>query len=117
MGSPTNILLQTTVTGVVGREKFSYDVWGDTVNTASRLECSGIAGRINIAGATYEEVKDFFVCEYRGKIVAKHKDEIDMYFVNTIRPELAQGAKPEEPNQKFVELFNLLARGSPTVES
>jgi len=105
------------VAGVIGREKFAYDVWGDTVNTASRLESSGIAGRINISGATYEQVKDFFVCEYRGKIAAKHKGEIDMYFVNTIRPELAQGAKPEEPNQKFVELFNLLARGSPTVES
>jgi len=73
------------VAGVIGREKFAYDVWGDTVNTASRLESSGVAGRINISGATYEQVKDFFVCEHRGKIAAKHKGEIDMYFVNAVQ--------------------------------
>jgi len=73
------------VAGVIGREKFAYDVWGDTVNTASRLESSGVAGRINISGATYEQVKDLFVCEYRGKVSAKHKGEIDMYFVNGIK--------------------------------
>ena len=74
------------VAGVIGREKFAYDVWGDTVNTASRLESSGVAGRINISGATHEQVKDSFECEYRGKIPAKHKGEIDMYFVNKIKP-------------------------------
>jgi class 3 adenylate cyclase len=77
------------VAGVIGREKFAYDVWGDTVNTASRLESSGVAGRINISAATYEQVKDYFDCEYRGKISAKHKGEIDMYFVNASRPEVA----------------------------
>jgi adenylate cyclase len=74
------------VAGVIGREKFAYDVWGDTVNTASRLESSGVAGRINISGATYEQVKHSLVCEYRGKISAKHKGEIDMYFVDQIQP-------------------------------
>ena len=82
------------VAGVVGREKFSYDVWGDTVNTASRLESSGVAGRINISGATYELVKHFFDCEFRGKVAAKNKGEIDMYFVNGIQggafPSIAQ---------------------------
>lgn len=92
------------VAGVIGREKFAYDVWGDTVNTASRLESSGVAGRINISGATYEQVKDCFVCEYRGKISAKHKGEIDMYFVNAIQPSLSHHAG--EPNQRFVELYN-----------
>ncbi len=87
------------VAGVIGREKFAYDVWGDTVNTASRLESSGVAGRINISGATYEQVKDCFVCEYRGKISAKHKGEIDMYFVNTIQPSLAR--ESGEPNGRF----------------
>jgi class 3 adenylate cyclase len=76
------------VAGVIGREKFAYDVWGDTVNTASRLESSSLAGRINISGATYEQVRDFVVCEYRGKLPAKHKGEIDMYFVNAIKPVL-----------------------------
>jgi adenylate cyclase len=73
------------VAGVVGREKFSYDVWGDTVNTASRLESSGEAGRVNISGATYKLVKDFFDCEFRGKVAAKNKGEIDMYFVKGAR--------------------------------
>jgi adenylate cyclase len=86
------------VAGVIGREKFAYDVWGDTVNTASRLESSGVAGRINISGATYEHVKDFFDCEYRGKISAKHKGEIDMYFVNAVQPSFAQ--ESGEPSQR-----------------
>jgi adenylate cyclase len=77
------------IAGVVGREKFSYDVWGDTVNIASRLESSGVAGRINISGATYELVKDFFDCEFRGKVAAKNKGEIDMYFVKSPRREYA----------------------------
>ena len=94
------------VAGVVGREKFSYDVWGDTVNTASRLESSGVAGRINISGATYELVKHFFNCEFRGKIAAKNKGEIEMYFVNGIRPELTMDSRT--PNKKFYELYSRL---------
>jgi adenylate cyclase len=95
------------VAGVIGREKFAYDVWGDTVNTASRLESSGVAGRINISGTTYEQVKGFFDCEYRGKISAKHKGEIEMYFVNAIQPSLSHHAG--KPNQRFVELYNVLS--------
>jgi adenylate cyclase len=98
------------VAGVIGRQKFAYDVWGDTVNTASRLESSGAAGRINISGATYEQVKDFFVCEFRGKIPAKHKGEIDMYFVNSIQPLLVQ--QSGEPNSRFLEAYNLLSDGA-----
>ena len=94
------------VAGVVGREKFSYDVWGDTVNTASRLESSGVAGRINISGATYELVKHFFNCEFRGKIAAKNKGEIEMYFVNGIRTELTMDSRT--PNKKFYELYSRL---------
>ena len=69
------------VAGVVGKKKFTYDVWGDTVNIASRMETSGEPGKINISAYTYDLIKDFFVCEYRGKIDAKGKGEIDMYFV------------------------------------
>ncbi len=69
------------VAGIVGVKKFAYDIWGDTVNTASRMESSGEAGRINISGSTYEMVKHQFECEYRGKIQAKGKGEIDMYFI------------------------------------
>lgn len=69
------------VAGVVGIKKFAYDIWGDTVNTASRMESSGEAGKVNISHSTYLLVKEHFICEYRGKITAKNKGEIDMYFV------------------------------------
>ncbi|NND94007.1 MAG: tetratricopeptide repeat protein [Flavobacteriales bacterium] len=69
------------VAGVVGKKKYAYDIWGDTVNVASRMESNGEAGRINISDATYNLVKHEFECEYRGKIMAKNIGEIDMYFV------------------------------------
>ncbi|MEY3243055.1 MAG: hypothetical protein RIR11_4494 [Bacteroidota bacterium] len=72
------------VAGIVGVKKFQYDIWGDTVNTASRMESSGAIGKVNISGTTYELVKDKFNCTYRGKISAKGKGEIDMYFVEEI---------------------------------
>ncbi len=68
--------------GVVGKSKFVYDVFGDTVNIASRIESSGEEGRINVSAYTYDLIKDVYPCEYRGKINAKGKGEIDMYFVN-----------------------------------
>ena len=70
--------------GVVGDKKFAYDIWGDTVNTASRMESSGEAGKINISGATHELIKEKFNCEFRGKIPAKNKGEIEMYFVERV---------------------------------
>lgn len=69
------------VAGVVGIKKFAYDIWGDTVNTAARLQEKGEAGRINISGSTYDLIKQAYPCTYRGKIEAKNKGQIDMYFV------------------------------------
>jgi len=69
------------VAGIVGIKKFAYDIWGDTVNVAARIESSGEVGKVNISGTTYELVKALFTCRYRGKIEAKNKGEIDMYFV------------------------------------
>jgi class 3 adenylate cyclase len=69
------------VAGVVGSRKFAFDIWGDTVNIAARVEQAGAGGRINISGEVYERIKKDFSCQYRGKVEAKNKGEIDMYFV------------------------------------
>lgn len=72
------------VAGIVGVKKYAYDIWGDTVNLAARMEQNSEAGKINISGSTYELVKDKFKCVHRGKILAKNKGEIDMFFVDGI---------------------------------
>jgi adenylate cyclase len=89
----------TVIAGVVGQKKLSYDIWGDTVNTASRMESSGEAGKVNISGTTYEFVKDFFVCHHRGKMPVKYKGELDMYFVEAILPGLCDDNG--NPNEHF----------------
>ncbi len=70
------------VAGVVGKKKYAYDIWGSTVNIASRMESNGQPGMLNISSALYQQIKDRFECTYRGKIYAKNVGEIDMYFVN-----------------------------------
>ncbi|HET9429575.1 MAG TPA: adenylate/guanylate cyclase domain-containing protein, partial [Chitinophagaceae bacterium] len=75
------------VAGVVGKKKYAYDIWGSTVNIASRMESNGVPGKVNISAATYELVKDRFSCSYRGKINAKNIGDIDMYFVDFEFPE------------------------------
>lgn len=76
----------SVVAGIVGQKKYQYDVWGDTVNTASRMENNGIAGKVNVSRTTYDLLKNDseFTFDYRGKINAKGKGEIDMYFVSHI---------------------------------
>ena len=69
------------IAGVVGMKKFSYDVWGGTVNLASRMESNGEAGKINISGDTYKFIKDKFNCTHRGQIKVKNQGKFDMYFV------------------------------------
>ena len=71
------------VAGIVGNSKFAYDIWGDTVNTAARMEQNSEPGKINVSQATYEMVKDKFTCTYRGEIEVKNKGTLKMYFVES----------------------------------
>ena len=73
------------VAGVVGSKKFSYDIWGDTVNVASRMESMSEAGKINVSENTYELIKNEFECEYRGEIDVKNRGKMKMFFVNKSR--------------------------------
>ena len=72
------------VSGIVGKKKFQYDIWGDTVNTAARMESHGAAGKINISESTYDLIKGHYDCESRGKVSVKGKGETEMYFLNNI---------------------------------
>ena len=90
------------VAGVVGKKKYAYDIWGSTVNIASRMESNGEPGQVNISSSVYELIKDKYNCRYRGKIYAKNVGEIDMYFldgeINGISPDslLVNGLEKDE---------------------
>jgi class 3 adenylate cyclase len=86
------------VAGVVGSKMFTYDIWGDTVNIASRMETTGESGLINISAYTYHLVKDYFDCNYRGKIDVKGKGRLDMYFITGIKIEY---------KDKFLKKYNV----------
>ena len=95
------------IAGVVGIKRFAYDIWGDTVNIAAHMESSGEVGKVNVSETTYEAIAEFFITEYRGKVKAKHKGEIDMYFVHGIKPELSKNEKGIYPNDAFWHYVNL----------
>jgi len=98
------------IAGVIGKKKFAYDIWGDAVNSASRMESNGMVGKVNISQNTYEYAKDFFVCEYRGKLTVKGKGEMEMYFVHGILPELSENQEGKVPNLLFQTKLNALEK-------
>jgi class 3 adenylate cyclase len=100
------------IAGVVGINKFAFDIWGDTVNYSSRMESSGEANRINLSERTYSRVKDFFECEYRGKVQTKDKRDLDMYFANGIQPALLNGSDILPP-PAFTRRYNIYFQKDP----
>ena len=74
------------IAGVLGTHKLAFDVWGDTVNLAARMESAGAVGRINVSAYTYHLIQSEFACSYRGRLSAKGKGEVDMYFVDAPQP-------------------------------
>lgn len=93
--------------GVVGETRFSYDIWGDTVNVAARLEQASDTNRINISEATHHRVKNFFDCTPRGEIEAKNKGMLSMYWLDRIKPQYSADDNGLEPNQQLLAIFNL----------
>lgn len=84
------------VAGIVGIKKYAYDIWGDTVNTAARMEQHSTAGKINISEATYTLVKEEFKCHLRGNIAVKNKGEVAMYYIDsTEAPITIPGQNPD----------------------
>ena len=91
------------VAGVIGEQRFTYDLWGDTVNTASRMESGGEPGRINISAATHQLVEPFFECTPRGSVAVKNRTAVEMYFLERLRPEFSADPAGLTPNDRFHE--------------
>jgi PAS domain S-box-containing protein len=93
------------IAGVIGKSKMAYDIWGDAVNTASRMESSGEINKINISGSTYKHVRKYFNCIYRGKVEVRNMGEIDMYFVDGLKKEYRADKSGIKPNNNFISIL------------
>jgi len=94
------------MSGVVGRRKFTFDIWGDAVNTAALMEANGAPGRINVSESVVGHVKKFFELEPRGAIAAKHDRTHEMFFLNRLKPEYSRDAEGRIPNETFAAECN-----------
>ncbi len=93
---------------VMGKKKVSYDIKGDTVNIASRMESYSKSGKVLISGMTYELVKEIFVCVYYGKMPVKYKADLDMYVVEGLKSRFSLNGKSIIPNNSFHTKFKLV---------
>lgn len=93
--------------GVIGSEKLAYDIWGSTVNQAQRMEMLGEPGKVTISGQTFQYIEPYFLCSFKGKVKSKSKGLIDMYTVESIKPELSVDGKGLYPNERFHQIVNL----------
>ncbi len=91
-----------------GVRKMTYDIKGDTVNMVSRMQNYAGEGRIIVSVMTYELIKEFFLCEYSGKMPVKYKDDLELFSVKAIRPEFTLDGKGFVPNEKFDTKFKLI---------
>jgi len=89
------------IAGVVGKHKFTYDIWGDTVNVAERIEAAGLPGRISIAESTWQHIKARFETDARGAVEVKHKRLVNMFYLNRVKPEFASDSAGIIPNDRF----------------
>lgn len=92
------------ISGVVGNKKYTFDIWGDTVNIAARMERSGEPGSINISESTFREVVELFECRYRGEQEVRHIGPIGMYFLDRIKPGFSEDGVV--PNQAFRRYYH-----------
>ena len=98
------------ISGVIGYKKYTFDIWGDSVNVAARMETAGAPGKINISEATYREVKDLFDCTYRGTQEVEKIGPVEMYFLNRIRAPFSEDKEGLFPNREFNKKYCLKFR-------
>jgi class 3 adenylate cyclase len=103
----------SVIAGVVGRQRFTYDIWGDAVNVASLMESNGEPGRINVSEQVYHHAKPYFEFTGRGMLEVKNKRPLKMYFLERLRPEYAadeSGLRPGEHLFAVADPVNAAAR-------
>ncbi len=93
--------------GIIGNLRLAYDIWGSTVNLAQQMEMLGKAGNVAISGNTFKYIEPYFECEYLGKVTTKTKNQVDMYCVKRIKPELSVNSEGLKPNFRFEEIVRL----------
>jgi adenylate cyclase len=99
------------IAGVVGKSKFTFDIWGDAVNTAAIMEANGAPGRINVSETVAGHVKSLFELEPRGPVQTKHQRSLEMFFLNRLKPELSRDTDGRLPNENFTAECNRLLTG------